>query len=64
MKKLMKLYPSFLVCYEAGPTGYDIYWLLLSLNIDFTVVAPSRIPKISANKIALIPPKTSNQRNG
>ena len=51
MKKLMKLYPSFLVCYEAGPTGYGIYRLLLSLNIDCTVVAPSRIPKISTNKI-------------
>ncbi|MEI8673258.1 IS110 family transposase [Vibrio sp. SA48] len=51
MKKLMKLYPSFLVCYEAGPTGYGIYRLLLSSNIDCTVVAPSRIPKISTNKI-------------
>ncbi|EGQ8195181.1 MULTISPECIES: IS110 family transposase [Vibrio harveyi group] len=51
MKKLIKLHGSILVCYEAGPIGYGLYRLLLSMNIDCTVVAPSRIPKISTNKI-------------
>ncbi len=51
MKKLIKLHGTILVCYEAGPTGYGLYRLLLSMSIECTVVAPSRIPKISTNKI-------------
>ena len=51
MKKLIKLHEPILVCYEAGPTGYGLYRLLLSMNIDCIVVAPSRIPKLSTNKI-------------
>ncbi|MDH2888531.1 MULTISPECIES: hypothetical protein [Bacillus cereus group] len=33
------------VCYEAGPTGYEIYRLLLSLGVDCAVIAPSLIPQ-------------------
>ena len=32
-------------CYEAGPTGYDLYRLLGSMNVRCDVVAPSLIPK-------------------
>ncbi|WP_416825743.1 hypothetical protein [Ectobacillus polymachus] len=33
------------VYYEVGPTGYEIYRLLLSLGVDCTVIAPSLIPQ-------------------
>jgi transposase len=32
------------VCYEAGPTGYGLYRLFLSLGIECEVIAPSLIP--------------------
>ncbi len=51
MKKLIKIHGSILASYEAGLTGYDLYRLLLNMNIDCTVVTSSRIPKISTNEI-------------
>lgn len=51
LKKLSKLYPSFLTCYEAGPTGYNLYRFFISMGIDCIVVAPSRIPNISTQRI-------------
>ena len=32
------------VCYEAGPTGYALYWQLTKLGVDCEVIAPSLIP--------------------
>lgn len=32
---------TMLVCYEAGPCGYVIYWLLQELGADCMVVAPT-----------------------
>ena len=29
------------VCYEAGPTGYALYWQLTKLGVTCEVVAPS-----------------------
>jgi transposase len=37
--------------YEAGPCGYQIYRHLTAQGFDCDVVAPSRIPKDSGNKI-------------
>lgn len=37
--------------YEAGPCGYQIYRHLTAQGFDCDVVAPSRIPKESGNKI-------------
>ena len=54
IKKLMKQLgePDQLkVCYEAGPTGYPLYRLLLSLGIECTVVAPSLIPKKPGERV-------------
>jgi transposase len=31
-------------CYEAGPTGYVVYWQLTTLGVDCQVVAPSLVP--------------------
>jgi transposase len=39
------------VCYEAGPTGYGLYRLLLALGIECTVVAPSLIPKKAGDRV-------------
>jgi hypothetical protein len=37
--------PSTLrVCYEAGPTGYVLYWQLTKLGVHCEVVAPSLVP--------------------
>jgi len=31
-------------CYEAGPTGYVLYWQLTALGVACEVVAPSLVP--------------------
>ena len=31
-------------CYEAGPTGYVLYWQLTELGVECTVVAPTLVP--------------------
>jgi transposase len=32
------------VCYEAGPTGYVVYWQLTALGVPCEVVAPTLVP--------------------
>ena len=49
--KLSKNYPEILVCYEAGPCGYQVYRQLTSMSIECQVIAPSRIPKSPTDKI-------------
>jgi transposase len=39
------------VCYEAGPTGYDLYRQLTALGIDTTVIAPSLTPRRPGDRI-------------
>lgn len=43
---LKKLGPaeSLRVCYEAGPTGYVVYWQLTALGVKCDVVAPTLVP--------------------
>ena len=36
---------QLVVCYEAGPTGYDLARRLLDAGIRCTVVAPSLVPR-------------------
>jgi transposase len=31
-------------CYEAGPTGYTLYWQLTQLGVECEVIAPTLIP--------------------
>ncbi len=31
-------------CYEAGPTGYVLYWQLTKLGIECAVIAPTLVP--------------------
>ena len=39
------------VCYEAGPTGYDLARLLASMGVACQVIAPSMIPKAPGDKV-------------
>lgn len=39
------------VCYEAGPTGYVLYWQLVSLGVRCVVVAPTLIPVKSGDRV-------------
>jgi transposase len=39
------------VCYEAGPTGYVLYWQLTKLGVRCEVVAPTLIPVKSGDRV-------------
>jgi transposase len=50
MRKLGK--PTQLrVCYEAGPTGYVLYWQLTKLDIKCEVVAPTLMPIKAGDRV-------------
>src|SRR6266702_3571085 len=38
-------------CYEAGPTGYELYRLLGSMGVDCEVIAPSLVPVAPGDKV-------------
>ncbi len=38
-------------CYEAGPTGYVLYWQLTALGVECDVVAPTLIPVKSGDRV-------------
>lgn len=38
-------------CYEAGPTGYVVYWQLTSLGVACEVVAPTLVPVKSGDRV-------------
>jgi transposase len=39
------------VCYEAGPTGFALYWQLAELGVECEVIAPTLIPKKAGERI-------------
>src|SRR6266446_776708 len=39
------------VCYEAGPTGYVLYWQLTEMGIHCDVVAPTLVPIKSGERV-------------
>jgi transposase len=39
------------VCYEAGPTGYALYWQLTKLGVQCEVIAPSLVPTKAGERI-------------
>jgi transposase len=39
------------VCYEAGPTGYELYRLLAGMGVSCQVIAPSLIPKAPGDRV-------------
>ena len=54
VRKLMKkLGPvtHLRVCYEAGPTGYVVYWQLTALGVKCEVVAPTLVPVKAGDRV-------------
>ena len=54
VRKLMhKLGPvqHLRACYEAGPTGYVLYWQLTQLGVACEVIAPSLIPTKAGDRV-------------
>jgi transposase len=54
IRKLMgKLAPmgSLRCCYEAGPTGYVLYWQLTQMGVACEVIAPSLIPTKAGDRV-------------
>ncbi|SER78748.1 Transposase [Nitrosomonas sp. Nm51] len=49
--KLQNKYSSPLLCYEAGPCGYQLYRQLTLMGLECQVVAPSRIPRSPTDRI-------------
>jgi transposase len=39
------------VCYEAGPTGYALYWQLTQLGVACEVIAPSLVPQKAGDRV-------------
>jgi transposase len=39
------------VCYEAGPTGYALYWQLTALGVHCDVVAPTLVPVKAGDRV-------------
>ena len=38
-------------CYEAGPTGYVLYWQLTALGVKCEVIAPSLVPTKAGDRV-------------
>jgi transposase len=52
-KMIGKLSPieTLKCCYEAGPTGYVLYWQLTQLGVACEVIAPSLIPTKAGDRV-------------
>jgi transposase len=52
-KLVAKLGPAaqLRVCYEAGPTGYPLYWQLTALGVHCDVIAPSLVPTKAGDRL-------------
>src|SRR6266699_1393780 len=52
-KLVTKLGPAeqLRVCYEAGPTGYAIYWQLSALGVPCEVIAPTLVPVKAGDRV-------------
>ena len=38
-------------CYEAGPTGYVLYWQLAELGVECAVIAPTLVPMKAGDRV-------------
>jgi transposase len=52
-KMIQKIGPAedLRVCYEAGPTGYVLYWQLTALEVACEVVAPTLVPVKAGDRV-------------
>jgi len=54
LRKLIKKLGSaeqLRACYEAGPTGYVLYWQLTELGVECAVVAPTLVPVKTGDRV-------------
>jgi len=54
VRRLVRRWPeptTVRACYEAGPTGYELYRQLTALGVDTTVIAPSLTPRRPGDRI-------------
>ena len=53
-KLIKKLGPAgkLRACYEAGPTGYVVYWQLAELGVECEVVAPTPVPVKAGDRVS------------
>ncbi|RWE64406.1 MAG: IS110 family transposase, partial [Mesorhizobium sp.] len=51
VQKLAKRGAKLHFCYEAGPTGYELYRQLTEMGHDRVVVAPALIPKRPGDRV-------------
>src|ERR1700735_2197533 len=42
---------AFTCCYEAGPTGYVLYWQMVKLGVPCVVIAPSLVPTKAGDRV-------------
>ena len=72
IRKLVKklgLVEQLKACYEAGPTGYVLYWQLAELGVPCDVIAPTLVPvkagdRVSEPKNPTVPCSSSRARFG
>jgi transposase len=52
-KLVKKLGPAgqLRACYEAGPTGYVLYWQLAELGVKCEVIAPTLVPRKAGDRV-------------
>ena len=52
-KLVKKLGPAehLRACYEAGPTGYVLYWQLTELGVECAVIAPTLVPVKAGDRV-------------
>ena len=52
-KLVQKLQPveQLRACYEAGPTGYAVYWQLTALGVKCEVIAPTLVPTKAGDRV-------------
>jgi hypothetical protein len=56
--------PQLRACYEAGPTGYVLYWQLAALGVKCEVIAPTLVRCINRIWFFGSPTTDQGQRSG
>jgi transposase len=51
MVKKLNAEGAWKTCYEAGPTGYALYWQLEKLGIECEVIAPTLVPTKAGDRV-------------
>jgi transposase len=51
MVKKLGSVEQFKACYEAGPTGYVLYWQLAELGVACEVIAPTLAPMKAGDRV-------------